>query len=46
MQLTAWQAVGGAYRLALLMLAVVALTGLVDIWRLPRGAGDHFVDRR
>lgn len=33
------------YKVALLLAAVVAVVGLVDTMRLPKGAGDHFVGR-
>jgi hypothetical protein len=33
------------YRIAFLFVATIALVGLIDATRLPRGAGDHFVDR-
>ena len=35
----------GAYAVALVSTAVLALVGLLDTVRLPRGAGDHFVAR-
>lgn len=34
-----------AYKVALVAAAVVALAGLADTLRLPKGAGDHFVGR-
>ena len=34
------------YKLAFVVAAVVALAGLLDTLRLPRGAGDHFVARK
>lgn len=40
-----WADTGAPYRLAFLMVAAVGLLGLIDVARLPRGAGDHFVSR-
>lgn len=34
------------FKVALLLGALTALLGLLDVWRLPKGAGDHFIDRR
>jgi len=39
------RASGIDYRIAFLFVATIALVGLIDAMRLPRGAGDHFVDR-
>jgi EmrB/QacA subfamily drug resistance transporter len=33
------------YRIAFLLIALLALVGLIDAMSLPRGAGDHFVER-
>jgi EmrB/QacA subfamily drug resistance transporter len=40
-----WAGSGTPYRVAFLMVAAAGLLGLVDVARLPRGAGDHFVSR-
>jgi len=40
-----WQAAGAEYRFAFLLVALVALAGVVDMLRLPRGAADDFVKR-
>jgi uncharacterized membrane protein (DUF441 family) len=34
------------FKAALLLAAITALLGLIDALRLPKGAGDHFIDRR
>ncbi len=36
---------GTEYRLAFLLVTTVALVGLIDTIRLPKGAGDHFISR-
>ncbi|BEU98707.1 MFS transporter (plasmid) [Acidovorax sp. DW039] len=34
------------YKVALMLGALMTLISLVDAWHLPKGAGDHFIDRR
>lgn len=36
---------GVAYRAAFLLAACVGVLGVVDLLRLPRGAGDHFIEK-
>jgi len=37
--------VAGEYKIAFIVAALVTLLGLIDVLRLPPGAGDHFLGR-
>jgi EmrB/QacA subfamily drug resistance transporter len=41
-----WAGAGADYHVAFAVVAVVALLGVVDMVRLPRGAADHFIKGR